>query len=161
MTTIAYRAGTLASDSMLSCSDEDNGYIVGCVEKIFTLSDGSLLGLSGDADAFDVIAALEGAVDRDPIANDLVNVGAECEGILVRPDGRTFWLDTAEEGYVSLSEFTDEFAAIGSGKLFAYGAMEFGATAAQAVECACRRHCFSRGPVQIKHLRPTDADGII
>ncbi len=142
----------MASDSMLSESDESNGFVVGNVEKIYTLTDGSLLGLSGDAEASDVIAALEAVVDRDPVAADLVAVDAESEGLLVKPDGRTFWLNTSEEGYVALSLFSDDFAAIGSGKWIAYGAMEFGASAAEAVECACRRHCFSRGPVQIRQL---------
>lgn len=164
MTTIAYRGGVMASDSMLSQADHDNGYIVGSVNKIYTLSDGSLLGLSGDAEAGDVILALESVKGRDPMAADLMYVGADCEGILVRPDGRTFWLDTSESvesetgesenGYAALTLFIDDFAAIGSGKWIAYGAMEHGATAEQAIECACRRHCFSRGPVQVHRLIP-------
>ncbi len=152
MTTIAYRAGLMASDSMLSESDADNGFVVGCVNKLYTLPDGSLLGLSGDAEADDVIEALAQVTDRDPVAADLAHVDAECEGILVKPDGRTFWLSTAEEGYAAMSLFIDKFAAVGTGKWIAYGAMEFGASAEQAVECACRRHCFSRGPVQSKRL---------
>lgn len=145
MTTIAYRDKMMAADSCLSSGEESMRY-VGDVVKIFRLKDGSLFGASGDGECQAIINVLESGIPDHEIAATLAaEVQLECECILVRPDGRTFWIVTGD-GYGEFTNFNDKFCACGTGQDFAYGAMEHGATALEAVQCAAKRHNFTRGP---------------
>lgn len=162
MTTIAYRDRIMASDSCLTEGDEkENVRYIGEVDKLYRMPDGGILGLSGDAEASDVIAILARNEPCQRIVNRLAKVGCECEGLLVRPNGRMFWIATDNGDFAEFYEFRDRFAAVGSGKDWAYGAMEGhpDVSALQAVEAAARRHAFTRGPFFTMHLMDTPTRG--
>lgn len=158
MTTIAYRFGLMAADSCLTEGDEHNTRYVGHVDKIFRLKDGSLFGGSGDAECQAIINILQSRAPDEKKAGLLAQVDCECECLLVRPDGRMFWIAT-DTDYGEFTEFRDEFAAVGSGKDWAYGAMEVrpDVTALEAVQAASRRHAFSRAPFMTMELNPGGA----
>jgi 20S proteasome alpha/beta subunit len=143
-----------------SCLTEEVGdkhcFYAGDVQKIYRLKDKSLLGMSGDADAQAVMNLLEDDSIPDHKMTDALAslTGYECSCLLVRQSGQMFWVST-EEDSAAFTPFSDEFAAVGSGKQFAYGAMEFGATALEAVVAASRRDSFTRGPFIEVHLALT------
>lgn len=153
MTTIAFRDGLMASDSCLVCEDKaGNARYTGLVDKIYALKDGSLLGMSGDAEGQPVIDILESGATNEEMVGLLAEVDCVCECLLVRTDGKMFHLSVGEE-WAEFIEFRDKFAAVGTGRDFAYGAMECDATALQAVQAASRRHPFTRPPFVVMTLK--------
>lgn len=125
MTTAAIRAGVIAADRQL-----DGWMHTG---KLFRLKCGSVLVGAGNYD--DVIEVVkwmnEGSKeDKKPNLD-----GKETEFLLLRRDGKAFWLTVP---FLRPVEVLDEFIAIGSGAQFALGAMAAGASAKRAVEIACR-----------------------
>lgn len=134
----------------------ENTLYVGSVDKIFRLRDGSLIGLSGDAEGTEIVQIFDDNLD-DPLAvlAGLTTVTCECRGLVVRPDGRMFWLATNDpgdeetSGYAEYMQFRDDFAAVGTGAWIAYGAMEGrkDVSAREAIEAACRRHPYTRPPI--------------
>lgn len=153
MTTVAYRDNIMAGDSCLSTGDENTIY-VGDVDKVFRLKDGSLFAASGDSECQQIMRVLESGAKDHKIPGLLAKIKSESECMLVRPDGRMYWI-VVDDGYGEFTEFKDQFCAIGSGKDFAYGAMEAGASALEAVRCASRRHAFTRGPFMFMDLKST------
>lgn len=158
MTTIAFRDGIMAADSCLTEElEDDNAIYVGDVNKIYRLDDGSLLGMSGDAEGQCVLNILNDlAIPESLIADHLASLQHTRSCILVRPSGQLYWVGTGEDS-AAYTPFTDRFAAVGTGKQFAYGAMEHGATAYEAVDAACRRHAFTRPPIVLERLHLTRA----
>lgn len=140
MTTIAYRDGIMAADS--------RGYAgrnlpLGIKTKIRRLDDGTLIGCSssepGQPEAvMDWYA--QGCVAR-PVFKE-----AKFTLLVVKPDGSAFYAES--EFYLS-GPCRAPFYAIGSGEQYAHGAMEFGATAHQAVQIATRCDVWSDVPVTV------------
>lgn len=153
MTVIAYRAGVLASDSR--CSDEHGMHLTSC-RKIFRLKNGALLGAAGDDDDRLVRELLGRATPRKlPTRQQLADTKTHFSGILVFPKGHVFVVQigvqeygNSDEWYGAVSAISDEFVAVGSGQQYAYGAMEHGASAAQAVRTACKRDLMCALPLQ-------------
>lgn len=148
MTTVAFRDGIMAADSCLSEVDgEDNNTIfVGDVQKIYRLNDGSLIGMSGDAEGQCVLNLLnDKAIAETKMADALASLIHVRSCLLVRPSGQMIWVSTGEDS-AAYTPFQDRFAAVGTGKQLAYGAMERDATALQAVVAASRRHAYTRAP---------------
>lgn len=137
MTTIAYRDGVLAADGRVTM----NGLIVTdeC-RKITRLSDGSLFALCGD-DVLEprIIKWLEDCEEGPPPQ------GKDFTAILVEVDGSLHVFNGV--GDFNLQPYPD-FAAFGSGLELAYGAMEVGATAEEAVVAAARRDSRTGGAIQ-------------
>lgn len=155
MTTIAYRDGIMASDSR--CTTDEYMHLTEC-QKIFRMSSGALLGTAGDDDARSLLALLDGVGHGSglPSRKDLGETETDFLGLLALPDG-TLWRIEIEHVNDShwtgaVSELSSEFAAVGSGAAFAYGAMGHGATAAEAVAVACRFDVFSQLPLQEERL---------
>ncbi|MCL2714611.1 MAG: hypothetical protein FWD68_08550 [Alphaproteobacteria bacterium] len=146
MTTIAYRDNVLAADGRVTLGD----LIVGeACRKITRLADGSLFALCGDdtheaalIEWLDNIAD-GGAWEPPPKGEEFTAIHVEDSGISVyHGDGENF----------RTYPYTG-FAAWGSGADLAIGAMEMGATAAEAVKVACRRNMATGGTIQIEHVR--------
>lgn len=138
MTTIAYRDGVLAADSMISTN---SGRYCGAVAKIWKRDDGALLGAVGGAgDAAKLRDWFLSGSDELPPA-----LPEEGQGILIKPDG-TVWL---AHGQSPMYEVDWPFHAEGSGAAFAIGAMAHGASAEQAVSIACGYDVFSGPPVVV------------
>lgn len=134
MTTIAYRNGVMAADSQVT----DNGRREGGVMKLYRLSDGAIAGFSGDvALAQDVIAWLDGRGGRPAIGQD-----EQFDLLIASREGISFVQSNFRRGKIKA-----EYAAVGSGVNFAYGAMAAGADAIGAVEAAIKHDVYSCGPV--------------
>lgn len=143
MTTIAYKAGILACDSAWS----DDFKMVAWQNKIRRFDTGVLYGSAGAGDDRALLNLLHGIADPNflPSYDDLAEIKADISALMVFPDGRVFLVNTGEQDPGVMEMSTP--CAIGSGRQFAVGAMEAGATAIKAVEIACNRDCGSRGPI--------------
>ena len=139
MTTIAYAQGILAADTQLTTPDGAKRK----VKKLVRLDDGSLFAAAGDAPA---AAALqkwaEAGCPKKPKPRFSKDMAVDA--ILVKPDG-TAWLFTNS---AVPEKIEDDFVAIGSGHGVATGAMAFGATAIEAVECAAKYDSSTGLPVE-------------
>lgn len=138
MTTIAYRDGVLAADSLVNSS---NGASCGTVHKIGKVGGHKLLwGFSGDLARMEAFVAwANGKRDGDP-----PTWGDDCGvGILVNHQGpREWWGD-------GWAQYDAPFYAWGSGERIALGAMWAGADAARAVEIAANIDSQSGLPVRV------------
>lgn len=160
MTTVAYKDGVMSSDSCWSC----NKAVDSLMTKIKRLSSGALLGQAGDNDA----RAIEKMLDKVktpaglPMRDDILRIRLDYMGLLVLPRGRIFkvslthiseanWSDDFDED-VGIWEISSPFAAIGTGKEFAMGAMAAGKSAQETVRIACRYDINSRPPVHTMSL---------
>jgi hypothetical protein len=159
MTVIAYSSKhkILAADSR--CSDAAGMHITNC-QKIFRLSNGSLLGTAGDSDDRDVRDLLAKSSPRKmPTRGQLAELKGQFSGIIVFPKGHVFTVDIWHREFdhegewaAGVDSIRDEIVAVGCGAQFAYGAMEAGATPIEAVRAACRRDTACALPVQWEHL---------
>ena len=146
MTTIAYRDGVLAGDTLISRGDEGmTGFLK--IGKIH----GHLVGLSGSAFDYDPVWAWltnifeenSNASPRDFWKRDDAPEG-DSSVILVDPS-RVIWsIRTSDGRAVRVPHLFD---AIGSGCDYAMGAMQVGATAREAVRAAARFDLRSGGAV--------------
>lgn len=136
-------------------------------QKIHRTSAGALVGQAGDNDARAILALLD-KVKREsdlPTRAALCATGIDFEGLLVLPNGSVFCVasgrvdaqgfavDDADVG-VWPAATIGGYAAVGSGSEAALAAMDAGASAARAVEIACRRNVYCRPPVHSVRLRP-------
>lgn len=159
MTVIAYSAKhrIMASDSRVAA--DEGAFHLTDSRKIYDLRrSGAVLGLAGDADARDLLTLLgQASPARMPARAELIELETETDALLVFPTGRTYRitcerLEKAERWNAEVLWIRDRFVAIGSGKDFAYGALEAGATPQQAVEAACRRSLVCAPPVQWRRV---------
>lgn len=141
MTTIAYRNGILAADSMAT---RGGSIMPERSQKVFRLRDGRLFGWCGEA-GLGVRARMH---FDDPKKHDPV-VTTDGGALVIGLDG-SIW--TYEHGALVAAPGAP-FYALGSGRGEAYGALAMGATARQAVAIAARFDNCTGGPVQWLRLR--------
>lgn len=142
MTTIAYRNGIMAADSMLT----DYGDIKRNTKKIFVLED-VVIGTAGEDG--DILRFIEWWEDgRKASKRPRRSTVTSLHLIIVDAHGQAeIW----DENY--FGEPTKEpFCAIGSGRAIAYGAFEMGATAKEAVAAACKWNVYTQGPVRTMNV---------
>ena len=122
MTTIAYRDGVLAADSLVCVSGWKQPHRAA---KLHRMQDGTVCGMTGDlAPASSFIRWLDtGEGDKPPMTDARVIHMQHGGRLRVYEDGGYFDLDC-------------EFTAFGSGSPAAQAAMHMGADAARAVEIA-------------------------
>ena len=150
MTTITYRAGVMCSDSQATRGDFiDNKNTT----KVYEVG-GSLIGISGNAisakkfvDWFADMTEHSTAQEAFPYVNVTLPeklVEEDFHALVVYPD------QTAYEffGCDNIMECSEEYAAVGSGMLYALCAMDAGADAEEAVKVAIKRDVYSGGEVQ-------------
>ncbi len=157
MTVIVYhcKSQTMCSDSRVS---DEHGMHLTNAPKIYRLSNGALLGCAGDDDCRLLMEVLgrPKTPKQMPSRQELADTKTNFYGLLVFPKGHVFLVGVEFQqlsenegewtGYVS--EINDKFAAVGSGQQYAYGALEVGASAGDAVRAACRRDLMCCLPVQ-------------
>lgn len=145
MTTVAWRGGVMAADTMMTFGST---LIDGRI-KIARRDDGALIGaagLCGRSEAFRAWA-LGGEVGNAPDMKDST-------GIIVEPDGAVRVFDGEENGSYTIRP---PYFAIGSGTDHALGAMFAGASAETAVRAAILHDKSSGGAVTvIRAGTPTD-----
>lgn len=139
MTTVAYKAGVLAADSLVT----SNGVRDGAARKI-AKHKGMLLGGAG---CWSTVTKFMDWVRAGAQGECPIETGGEANGFVVMPDGRfIMWSGrgptTTESPYF----------AFGSGREFALGAMAAGASAEEAVRVAIELDVYSGGPVTTLRL---------
>ncbi len=133
MTTIAYKDGILAVDSAVTC---DGRYEGSC--KKWLQVKGAVAAVSGQAM---VLGRLKIAVDGDGFPDFDFSTLHDSELLFV---SRAGIFCVTKVGFLKIEA---PFAAIGSGAAIAYGSMEAGASAEEAVEIACKYDNATRGPI--------------
>lgn len=135
LTSIAYRNGVLASDSLVT----SNGMREGQAQKIHQVGPLLIAGAGASALCDQFVTWV-----RAGMKGDSPWQGHDCgNSMIVMPDDTI--LIYGEHG--PWKSETD-FYALGSGEQIALGAMAFGASAEQAIECAIRFDVFSGGPIR-------------
>lgn len=159
MTTIAFKNGVMAADSMTSFGSTRFALHA----KIYRLTSGALLGTAGNSDSRDVIALLDTCHSPEhlPSRQALEALHSDFTGLIAFRNGglwmvRCDWTtEYAADGIwaAQVIECSTPYLAIGSGSDFAIGAMAAGCTAAKAVEVACRFDAGSGPPVHTASLK--------
>lgn len=142
LTTIAYRDGVMAADGRVTVGQL---IVTDTCHKITKLSDGALFALCGDDRLEQALIAWLEACDPEvmpPQGKDFTAVLVDTQGVLSTFEG-------SGDDFVT---WGGEYAAFGSGQDIAYGAMEMGATADQAVAAAIRRNTHSGGLIQVEQV---------
>lgn len=139
MTTICYKNGELAADSLVT----DNGVHIGLMEKACVLDDGSVVGAAGQAQCtaafFRWLAAGEPTYGKPKVPQ-------EFEAFRVYPGLRVFNYECDLVPY-QWNPFNG-VVAIGSGYEIALGAMYAGATAWEACTIAAQLDRNTGGRIQ-------------
>jgi hypothetical protein len=142
MTTVAYRDGVLAADTLVVCGNVRTGYI----SKILKTRRGGLVGISGNLEgaAQFLTWVRSGRRGKPPATDD----ESGCRGIVVEPDGSVlFW-----DGGPALFPKRGAYFALGSGRDVALGALAMGATADAAVRAAMQIDIYTGGDVEMLRL---------
>ncbi len=144
MTTIVYRDGIMAGDSRIT---DDNIIFPGVDVKVYKSKSGWLYGACGDVSACELFYAWARKLRDLPKKAPNPLVGS-FEGLIVSPRGVIMFV----EGGRAWSLKAD-FAAVGSGRDAALGALHFGASAREAVECATKVDSKSGLPISSVSLK--------
>ena len=141
MTTIVYRSGVLASDSM--CSDEEYGIKVHS-QKLWKVEDCLVGTAKGSYAGLVFIEWFKGNLADDCMWD--LDVGDDFEAIVIHPDKSVI---TYNRYLVPENHGKPKFFAIGSGSKCAYIALEMGASAERAVKESIKYDLWSGGEIQI------------
>lgn len=143
----------MASDSRETA---ENVIVTNKSQKIIPLKWGALLGLAGDADARDLITLFDKMnPDKFPTIQKIISLGLDTHCLLACPDGAVYTISSGvDEGkpFAQILQIKEPFIAVGSGSKWAMGAMDRGATAAQAVKTAIKYDNQCGGKVQVYEL---------
>lgn len=140
MSVVAYKDGILAADSKAYGGDYQPS--PGIKMKIHRLSDGSRIGITSAILGMPERYALWLENGANP--SEFGEGAPDCCVLMIKPNGDVYLADT---GLYFSGPIQCESHAIGSGAKFAIGAMAAGASAAEAVEVACRYDYHCGGPV--------------
>lgn len=148
MTTIAYRAGVMASDTRAYSGDK---HPIGTKQKVFRMEDGTLVGVSSSI--VGTPTAFMNWFRGIPANMDLSEVVADTEhmvqALVVKPDGSAFYWNDSRAFSGPLE---GEFFAIGSGQYSALAAMICGKDAVGAIEVAIEVDPWTGGQVRtVRH----------
>jgi hypothetical protein len=152
MTAIAYRDGTMAADTMM-LPDDDNVKVLNDVKVV--KRKGHLFGISGDAcpPTTDFVKWFFSKARGKPWT-----AGLSFKAMVVDPSGSiTLWDETG-----TATPLKEKYWAVGSGKEFAIGAMDKGASAHEAVRVAIKRSPSVGGKVMSRSFqrkRKNDVEG--
>jgi hypothetical protein len=147
VTTIAYRGGIIAADSLETHSSEAGGTSTGLCEKLFRKRIGRreiVIGTAGGSFLGMVFVDWFDGTSREPppILRD-AHLDEDFD-ILVLDRGKVFQANHL----CRLVEVIEPFTAIGSGRKVALGALEAGCGARRAGEIAARRCPYTGGPIK-------------
>ena len=134
MTTIAYRDGRLAFDSLASINSIRSGYVT----KAYRIKGCLVVG----AGAFGSLQQFRAWVS-DGMNGQAPELREGDQMVLVAPDGRV--LEYESSGWIWVRS---PYYAWGSGWELAMGAMDMGASAYRAVQVAAARDLHSGGPIR-------------
>jgi ATP-dependent protease HslVU (ClpYQ) peptidase subunit len=133
MTTLAYKDGVLASDSLTTNGDTKNGD----TQKVFKLPDGRLIGICGSVEnGLVLVQALKGGAEKPPKLADVEALLVDTNGSVYRYEGKLF------------RKLRTKYIAGGSGMDYALSALWMGADAVKAVRAGIYFDKNSGGRVQ-------------
>lgn len=138
MTTIAYRDGVLAADTLHS----SDGIRISHRPKVERLADGSLLATKGQSGHG---RALKDWIEGGRVGPQPQGDGEGSGGVCIRPGGT---IEAYEAGVFEVLSGADYWA-WGSGQQIALGAMHAGAGAFEAVQAAIAHDVFSGGEITV------------
>lgn len=138
MTTIVYRDGIVANDTLLVA----DGMVVDQVYEKCIVRDGVMFFMTGSTSDHDKL------VDEylSQIGRDIGNASA-----IVADKGTIFTVGREDggKGIFKCPNRRENYTAIGSGERFAISAMDHGKSAKEAVEYAMKRDVFTGGVVKV------------
>lgn len=138
MTTITYRSGVMAGDSLIC----ENDTLSGSVVKVARHRSGCLAGAAGDVWWIRKFLLDFAESPRTELFMSTLILPRDTSAMIVPPSGVIY---IAERGAVYPVE--DPYMAVGSGAPYALVALDLGASAVEAVRAANRRHAYSGGDV--------------
>lgn len=144
MTTIAYRDGVMASDSLVT---KGHSHRDGTSQKVYRLGPpgrGILVGIAGQWPAAQrLVDWLRAGAHGEP-----PDMGGEkgAEALIIMPDGLIVSVTWA-----GWERYRAEYVTLGCGSDYASGAMAHGATAEEAVAASLVHESASGGPIQVVH----------
>lgn len=149
MTTIAFDGITLACDSAWTLNDT----FTSSKTKLIRLPTGALYAAAGHIDDRDLVALLRDTPCsyQMPDGAALDAITSDLRALVIFPSGDVWLIDTGGE-YCGAMPIHSPCVAIGSGANIALGAMDAGADAKRAIEIACNRDAYTRGPVHTMTL---------
>ncbi len=157
MSTVAYRAGVLAADTMMTqgsikCPESMNKLCMGKTHPVIYAMAGKTAALAATMRMIEVmpIAPWDGGEfpSRPPM-------DSSCELVAFHRDGRVFSFEAEGLWYEPADV---PFMALGSGSKAALGALHMGADAARAVEIACLADAYTGGPIVTMRVADIWAD---
>lgn len=155
MTIIAYRDGVIAADSRCTYEGEAAGTQVFKCEKLFRKTVPTL----DRTDQEEVILATQGETFSGMVFVDWFGTGKDMPELLVHGEADFTVLILRKDGLYEVDRWCrpikvlEEFYAVGSGSKAAMGAMHMGASAARAVEIACRIDPYCAPPIVKMRLK--------
>jgi hypothetical protein len=155
MTIIAYRDGIVAADSRLSYSSSAGGDRHGLCEKLYRVRN-SIVALSGDDAGLEFLRWYRKGAKKK--VSELLTSDADFMAWIINAKGELWEYGKWLEGEKVVFDPRYPFHAMGCGAKAALGAMHMGATAAEAVEIACRIDPFCGGPIVTMPIGPDDPD---
>ena len=139
MTSITYRDGVIAADSRMCYGkmiDNDN------VNKLFKFSDGSVLAGAGHWEQILLMVDIFKS-NLKKKQKKLPNLKTKCDFIFVDPGNKQVWINTG--GFWDIEK---RYYSIGSGSVFAFGALDAGADAVTALKIAKGRDTGTGGRIR-------------
>lgn len=157
VTTIAFKAGVLASDSRCCAGHK---ILSDRTKKLFTLANGAIAGFAGDTDHRQLRDILGKAKpDAMPSKVELAATREDCAALVVFPTGEVFEVlvnhntDGGRDVWDAYCQpVAERAAAVGSGEDYALTAMKLGRSAPDAVRHAITEDSGSGGRIQTLSL---------
>lgn len=159
MSTVTIRDSVMASDS---CSAA-GGVRLFNMNKIWRLAGGCLVGICGDADSESLLRIIadgeEGILQGITLSRDeLDDCGVAGEALVLTPTESVHYIQCGKKFCDHVlampANISEPYFAIGHGKEIALGAMAFGASAEEAIECAALHSISTIVPVRRLLLHP-------
>lgn len=139
MTTIVYKDGVLAGDTLISEGD----YLYGYRPKIFDL-EFCIVGIAGASLLYDEFLRFVMGHEFNKEAFKALDLNFKAI-VINKHTKRVFCY---EKELIEDGDIKTDFIAFGSGAAIAKGALLMGATAKQAVECAAKLDHYTGGEIQ-------------
>ncbi|MCP5005525.1 MAG: hypothetical protein GY941_16540 [Planctomycetes bacterium] len=141
MTTIAYKDGVLAADSMV-CTK--NGIKIAQINKIIKNKNG----MAGIAGNLGDVSKIKEWMNIGADINKLLDFSKGSSAIFIKPDGS---INFIEEG--SVINVAADFVAVGTGEEIAMASMMAGVSAKKAVHIACKLDAYSGGKIKTVRMK--------
>lgn len=157
MTTIAYKDGVMAADTLVSDGNARAGFVDKIGKVPLDTSTHFRCAVYGTTGSVRDFVLVKRWADEHGLAEEFAPAIAENTAILMISTDRQAWHIDGKAPWVPL-RLIDGCSVLGSGGPEAMGAMLAGATAIEAVAIAARLDAHTQGPIQSIGLDPTPSE---